>query len=59
VEYRKQEVVKVLRRAGFWQAADDAMRDLPDPVELDYVTKYAETRGISRDVLIDKLGGSP
>ena len=36
----KQEVVRMLRKAGFRAAADEAMRDLPDPVDLDYVQHW-------------------
>jgi hypothetical protein len=60
VQYNKQEVVDVLNRAGLFKAAEEAVRDLPDPVERNYVLEWAATsRGISRDVLINRMGGSP
>jgi hypothetical protein len=59
VQYTKQEVVRMLRKAGFRAAADEAMRDLPDPVDLDYVQDWGIQRGITRDVLISQMGGSP
>jgi hypothetical protein len=59
VQYTRQEVVRMLRKAGFREAADEAMRDLPDPVELDHVQDWGIQRGITRDVLISQMGGSP
>jgi hypothetical protein len=49
----------MLRKAGFREAADEAMRDLPDPVDLDHVQEWGIQRGITRDVLISQMGGSP
>ena len=57
--YSRQEVVRMLRKAGFGEAADEAMRDLPDPVDLDHVQDWGRQRGITRDVLISQMGGSP
>jgi hypothetical protein len=49
----------MLRKAGFHEAADEAVRDLPDPVDLDHVQQWGWQRGITRDVLISQVGGSP
>ena len=54
-----QEVVRMLRKAGFRETADEAMRDLPDPVDLDHVQDWGRQRGITRDDLISQMGGSP
>jgi hypothetical protein len=59
VQYTRQEVVRMLRKAGFREAADEAMRDLPDPVDLDHVQDWGIQRGITRDDLISQMGGSP
>ena len=59
MQYTRQEVVRMLRKAGFRAAADEAMRDLPDPVDLDHVQDWGIQRGITRDVLISQMGGSP
>lgn len=59
VQYSKQELIRLLRRAGFPEAADDAVRDLPDPVDLERIEQWGIRRGITRDVLISQLGGSP
>jgi hypothetical protein len=49
----------MLHKAGFHEAADEAMRDLPDPVDLDHVQDWGMQRGSTRNVLISQLGGSP
>jgi hypothetical protein len=59
VQYSRQEVVRMLRKAGFREAADQAMRDLPDPVDFDHVQEWGRQHGITRDVLISQVGGSP
>jgi hypothetical protein len=55
----KQEVVKVLRRAGLPEVADEADRTLPDPVELERAQEFGARYGITRDDLISRMGGSP
>jgi hypothetical protein len=59
VQYSRQEVVRMLRKAGFREAADEAMRDLPDPVDFDHVQELGRQHGITRDVLISQMDGSP
>jgi hypothetical protein len=59
MQYTRQEVVRMLCKAGFAETADEAMRELPDPVDLDHVQAWGRQRGITRDVLISQLGGSP
>ena len=49
----------MLRKAGFREAAIQAMRDLPDPVDLDHAQEWGSQGGIGRDVLISQVGGSP
>ena len=57
--YSRQEVVRMLRQAGFGEVADEAMRDLPDPVDLDHLREWGWQRGITREVLTSQMGGSP
>jgi len=57
--YTKQQVVDILRRAGLREAADEAVRDLPDPVDLDHLEEWAMRYGLTRDFLISQMGGSP
>jgi hypothetical protein len=51
--------VDLLRRTGFPEAADEALRVLPDPVDLDQVVAWGAPHGITRDELISRMGGSP
>jgi len=59
VQFSRQEVVDVLRNAGLREAAGEAMRALPDPVDLDHVEEWGARHGITRDDLISRMGGSP
>ncbi len=59
VQYRRQEVVDLLRRTGNNEVADEASRDLPDPVDLDDALAWGARRGVTRDQLISDMGGSP
>jgi hypothetical protein len=59
VQYSRQEVADMLRKAGFRKAADDVMRELPDPVELELLQEWGRRHGITRDDLISRMGGSP
>jgi hypothetical protein len=59
MQYSRQHVVNMLRNAGFTQAADEASRVLPDPVDFEQVEKFAEQHGIFHDDLINRMGGSP
>jgi hypothetical protein len=49
----------MLHKAGFPAAANEAMQDQPDPVDLDHVQEWGRQHGITRDVLISQMGGSP
>jgi hypothetical protein len=55
----RQDVVDILRKTGFSEAADEATRVLPDPVDLDHAAEWGARYGISRDELISRMGGSP
>jgi len=55
----RQWVVDTLRRMGYSQEADEAARDLSDPVEIEQVREFGDRHGISRDELISWMGGSP
>jgi hypothetical protein len=59
IQFRKQEVVAVLRRAGLREAADEANRSLPDPVDLEHAAQFVSRCGLTRDWLISSMGGSP
>jgi hypothetical protein len=57
--YRRQKLVDMLRRAGFREAAEEAMRELPDPVDAEQVEAWGMRHGITKSVLISHMGGSP
>jgi len=59
VELTRQHVVDVLRRAGLPQLADDALRDLPDPVDSEQAAAWAVPYGVNIGELISRMGGSP
>jgi hypothetical protein len=59
VQRRRQEIVDMLRRAGLTEIADDAMAELPDRVSEEEVEKWGQQHGVTRDVLISQMGGSP
>jgi hypothetical protein len=55
----RQWVVDTLNRLGYPQAADEALRVLPDPVDLRQLEEFGDQQGISRGELVDRMGGSP
>jgi hypothetical protein len=59
MQVSRQHVVDILRRTGFSEAADEARRVLPDPVDLDYAAGWGAQYGITKDQLISRMGGSP
>jgi hypothetical protein len=59
VNYSRQRVADTLRMAGFRKAADEALVDLPDPVDLERLQEWGTPRGITKDFLISAMGGSP
>ena len=43
----------MLRRTGFRELAEEALRVLPDPVDLDFAAEVLESYGVTRDELIE------
>jgi hypothetical protein len=59
MQVTKRSVIEMLRRAGLQDAAEEAERSLPDPVELEDAQAFGFERfGITRDELISRMGGS-
>lgn len=54
-----EEVVSTLRRTGMKEAADEAQRTLTDPVDPQALDQFCAAHGISAQMLIDRMGGSP
>jgi hypothetical protein len=59
VQHTRQEVVNLLRRAGFFEIADQASAELPDPVDVEYAIEWVSRHGITKNLLISQMGGSP
>ncbi len=59
MECSRQDVVDVLRTAGLPEVAEEVSRSLPDPVDFERATKLLYRYGITKDVLISRMGGSP
>jgi len=59
MQVARQHVVDVLRTAGLPQVADEAGRSLPDPVDIERAAQFLQRYGITKDVLISRMGGSP
>jgi hypothetical protein len=58
-QYSRQNVIDMLDRLGYTQFAEEALRDLPDPVDANQVRTWWMEHGLSRDELINEMGGSP
>jgi hypothetical protein len=59
MQIARQQVADLLRRAGLTEMAEDAVRDLPDPVDSEQVAAWAVPYGINMDELMSRMGGSP
>ena len=57
--YSRKWVADMLRSLGYQQEADEALRVLPDEVDLKQLQEFGDRHGISRGALIDRMGGSP
>jgi hypothetical protein len=57
--YSRQSVVHDLLRVGYQGLADEALDELPDPVDEDQLDAWCTQHGISVDDLISRMGGSP
>jgi hypothetical protein len=56
----KAETTRVLHRAGIPKdRVDEILSLLPDPVDLDEAETLLAGYGVTREHLIDQLGGSP
>lgn len=59
MELTRQEIADILRRTGLSQAADKALRELPDQVSPEHAAEWAGQYGITMDGLISRMGGGP
>ena len=59
MQLTRQDVVDMLRRAGLPEMAEDALHNLPDPVDSEKVAAWAVPYGINMDEITSRMGGSP
>lgn len=59
MDLSRQEIIQELRRAGLADVATPAQESLPDPVESEVIDLFCAKYGLSKDSLIDRVGGSP
>jgi hypothetical protein len=59
MEVTREHVVDVLRTAGLPEAADEADRSLPEQMDLELAAEFLGRYGITKDVLVSRMGGSP
>jgi len=59
VDLSRQEIIQMLRRAGLADVATAAQTSLPDPVDSNVLDQFCLRYGLSRQSLIDRMGGSP
>lgn len=57
--FSRQQIARMLRRAGLQDAAADALATLPEQADLKDVEKFCLAHGLSRGALADRMGGSP
>ena len=57
--YSRQWVADTLRRIGYQQEADEALRVLPEEIDRRQLEEFSDRHGISRDELVSRMGGSP
>ena len=55
----RQQITRMLRRAGLEEAAADALATLPDTVHAKDIQQFCAAHGLSVESLVDRMGGSP
>ena len=55
----RKSVVDLMNQLGYSEAAEEASRVLPDPVDLEELKKLSDRYGISRAELESRMGSSP
>ena len=55
----RQHVVDDLERLGYRELVPEALRELPDPVDIDRLDAWCSQHGIPLDEVISRMGGSP
>jgi hypothetical protein len=58
MQYSRGHFVLTLRRTGFPEVAEEALRVLPDPVEGDRIAAFLAPYGITLDEIVSRMGGT-
>jgi hypothetical protein len=58
MHYSREHFAVTLRRTGFPEVAEKALRVLPDPVEEDQIAAFLAPYGITLDELVSRMGGT-
>lgn len=58
-QYSRQHVVDMLNGLRYKELAEEAARDLPDPVDINLLEEWCFQHGLTRDEVISRMGGSP
>jgi hypothetical protein len=59
MDIARDDVARALDRIGYRDLAALARSELPDPVPEDEALRWCDAHGITRGLLIDRMGGSP
>jgi hypothetical protein len=59
MDLSRQYIVTVLRRTGMADVADELLRALPENADPKDVERFCAAHGLSRQSLVDRMGGSP
>ena len=58
MQYSREHFALTLRRTGFREVAEEALRVLPDPVEGDQIAAFLAPYGITLDEIVSRMGGT-
>lgn len=58
MQYSRQHFASTLRKTGFPEVADEALRVLPDPVDEDQIAAFLAPHAITMDELVSRMGGT-
>jgi hypothetical protein len=56
MQYSRQHIASTLRKTGFFEVADEALRVLPDPVDEDQIAAFLAPHAITMDELVSRMG---
>ena len=59
VNLSRQQIIRLLRRAGLDELAEEAEATLPDPVDTQTMNQFCAAHGITASDLMDRMGASP